>query len=443
MNILVVGGGGREHAIAATLSKSPLTTRLIVAPGNPGIETFAECYPIAADDIPGQCKLAKDIKADFVFIGPEIPLVLGLKDELEKLGISAFGPSKKAAQLEGSKTFSRNFCKRHNIPQPEFKYCTDIDTAKKQIDLLNGYCVVKADGLAAGKGVVVCDKVDQAIIASREMLEKNKFGDAGKSILIEERINGIEASVFAVSDGNNAVLIGTAQDHKRAYDNDEGPNTGGMGAISPAPALNQNLNEEIFNNIISPTINGMKLERYPYEGILYAGVMITDKGPKVIEFNCRFGDPETQVVLPRLNTDLVSIVQKTIKKNLKNMTIDLIPKNAITVVIASKGYPGEFEKGVLLPSLKNLNEKNEISVFHSGTSKDKNENLISNGGRVLSITSIGANVQDCRKKAYDVVEAINWEQGFYRKDIGNLWNYLISLKNSFINFSDLFAENPE
>jgi len=252
------------------------------------------------------------------------------------------------------------------------------------------------------------------------MLEKNKFGDAGNSILIEERINGIEASVFAVSDGNNAVLIGTAQDHKRAYDNDEGPNTGGMGAISPAPALNQNLNKEIFNNIISPTINGMKLEGYPYEGILYAGVMITEKGPKVIEFNCRFGDPETQVVLPRLNTDLVSIVQKTIKKNLNNMTIDLIPQNAITVVIASKGYPGEFEKGVLLPSLKNFNDRNEISVFHSGTSKDLNENLISNGGRVLSITSIGDNVQDCRKKAYDVVEAINWEQGFYRKDIGKL-----------------------
>ena len=272
------------------------------------------------------------------------------------------------------------------------RYC------KKQIELLNGYCVVKADGLAAGKGVVVCDTVDQAIIASREMLEKNKFGDAGNSILIEERINGIEASVFAVSDGNNAVLIGTAQDHKRAYDNDEGPNTGGMGAISPAPALNQNLNKEIFNNIISPTINGMKLEGYPYEGILYAGVMITEKGPKVIEFNCRFGDPETQVVLPRLNTDLVSIVQKTIKKNLKNMTIDLIPQNAITVVIASKGYPGEFEKGVLLPSLKNFNDRNEISVFHSGTSKDINENLISNGGRVLSITSIGDNVQDCRKK---------------------------------------------
>ena len=420
MNILVVGGGGREHAIAASLSKSPLTKKLVVAPGNPGIETIAECYPVAADDITGQCKLAIDIKADFVFIGPEIPLVLGLKDELLKLGISSFGPSKKAAQLEGSKTFARNFCKRYNIPQPEFKYCTEIETAKKQIELLNGYCVVKANGLAAGKGVIVCDTVDQAIIAATEMLEKNKFGDAGKLILIEERINGIEASVFAVSDGNDAVLIGTAQDHKRAYDNDEGPNTGGMGAISPAPALDQKLNKEIFNNIITPTINGMKLEGCPYEGILYAGVMITDKGPKVIEFNCRFGDPETQVVLPRLNTDLVSIVLKTIKKNLKDITIDFIPQSAITVVIASKGYPGAFKKRVLLPSLKNFNDKTEISVFHSGTSKDKNGNIVSNGGRVLSITSVGTNVQDCRQKAYSIVEAINWEQGFYRKDIGKL-----------------------
>ncbi len=420
MNILLVGGGGREHSIAKSLSKSPLTKKLVVAPGNPGIETIAECYPIAADDIAGQCKLARDIKADFVFIGPEIPLVLGLKDELLKLGISAFGPSKNAAQLEGSKTFSRNFCDRHNIPQPQFEYCTDIETAKKQIEILSGYCVVKADGLAAGKGVVVCDTVDQAIIAATDMLEKNKFGNAGRSILVEERINGIEASVFVVSDGNNAVLIGTAQDHKRAYDNDQGPNTGGMGAISPAPALDQKLNKKIFNDIITPTINGMKLEGYPYEGILYAGVMITDKGPKVIEFNCRFGDPETQVILPRLDTDLVSIVQKTIKKNLKDMTIDFIPQSAITVVIASKGYPGEFKKGVLLPSLKNFKDKTEISVFHSGTSKDKNGNLVSNGGRVLSITSIGANTKDCRQKAYKVVEAINWEKGFYRKDIGKL-----------------------
>ena len=420
MNILVVGGGGREHAIAYSLSKSPLIKKLIVAPGNPGIETFAECYPIAADDIDGQCKLAKDIKADIVFIGPEIPLVLGLKDKLSEIGINAFGPSKEAAQLEGSKTFSRNFCKRYNIPQPNFKYCSDLNTAKDQIELLNGYCVVKADGLAAGKGVVVCDTVNEAIEASTQMLEDNKFGDAGKSILIEERITGIEASVFAVSDGNTAIVLGTAQDHKRAYDNDQGPNTGGMGAISPAPALNEELNKNIFNNIIMPTINGMRSDGIPYEGILYAGVMLTDQGPKVIEFNCRFGDPETQVVLPRLSTDLVDIIHNTVTNNLENTPIELTDNTAITVVIASKGYPGTFKKGIELPSLNNLNKQDDILIFHSGTAKNDNENLISSGGRVFSVTAIGDNVQDCRQKAYKAVEEINWNKGFYRRDIGKV-----------------------
>ena len=420
MNILVVGGGGREHAIAYSLSKSSSIKKLIVAPGNPGIETFAECYPIAADDIDGQCKLAKDMKADIVFIGPEIPLVLGLKDKLSEIGINAFGPSKEAAQLEGSKTFSRNFCKRYNIPQPNFKYCSDLNTAKDQIELLNGYCVVKADGLAAGKGVVVCDTVNEAIEASTQMLEDNKFGDAGKSILIEERITGIEASVFAVSDGNTAIVLGTAQDHKRAYDNDQGPNTGGMGAISPAPALNEELNKNIFNNIIMPTINGMRSDGIPYEGILYAGVMLTDQGPKVIEFNCRFGDPETQVVLPRLSTDLVDIIHNTVTNNLENTPIELTDNTAITVVIASKGYPGTFKKGIELPSLNNLNKQDDILIFHSGTAKNDNENLISSGGRVFSVTAIGDNVQDCRQKAYKAVEEINWDKGFFRSDIGKL-----------------------
>ena len=420
MNILVVGGGGREHAIAYSLSKSPLTKKLIVAPGNPGIETFAECSPVPTDDVEGQCKLAKEMSADIVFIGPEIPLVLGLKDKLLELGINAFGPSKKAAQLEGSKTFSRNFCKRYNIPQPHFKYCKDLETAKKQIQFLNGYCVVKADGLAAGKGVVVCDKVEEAMAAASQMLEENIFGDAGKSILIEERITGIEASVFAVTDGDTAVILGTAQDHKRAYDNDKGPNTGGMGAISPAPALNKILTKNIFDNIINPTINGMKLDGNPYEGILYAGIMLTNEGPKVIEFNCRFGDPETQVVLPRLKTDLVEIVNATVTKKLKGLLIELIDQTTITVVIASKGYPGKFEKGLELPPLNQELQKSDISIFHSGTAKNKNGKLISNGGRVLSVTAMGNDVQDCRKKAYNAVENINWHEGFYRKDIGRL-----------------------
>ena len=420
MNILVVGGGGREHAIAYSLSKSPLIKKLIVAPGNPGIETFAKCYPVAADDIEGQCKLAKDMKADIVFIGPEIPLVLGLKNKLSEIGINAFGPSKEAAQLEGSKTFSRNFCKRYNIPQPNFTYCSDLNTAKDQIELLNGYCVVKADGLAAGKGVVVCDTVNEAIEASNQMLKYNKFGDAGKSILIEERITGIEASVFAVSDGTTAIALGTAQDHKRAHDNDQGPNTGGMGAISPAPALNEELNKNIFNNIIMPTINGMRSDGIPYEGILYAGIMLTDQGPKVIEFNCRFGDPETQVVLPRLRTDLVDIIHNTVTNNLENTSIELTDNTAITVVIASKGYPGTFKKGIELPSLNKFDNQNDILIFHSGTTKNDNENLISSGGRVFSVTAIGDNVQNCRHKAYKAVEEINWNKGFYRRDIGKV-----------------------
>ncbi|MDC1356081.1 phosphoribosylamine--glycine ligase [Pseudomonadota bacterium] len=420
MNILVVGGGGREHAIAQALSKSSLTKKLIVAPGNPGIKKFAECYPIAANDIEGQCKLAKNEKIDLVFIGPEIPLVLGLKDRLSEIGINAFGPSAKAAQLEGSKTFSRNFCKKYNIPQPNFTYCDDIETAKQQIELLKGYCVVKADGLAAGKGVVVCDTIEEAITASTQMLEDYKFGDAGKVILIEERITGIEASVFAVSDGDTALILGTAQDHKRAYDNDQGPNTGGMGAISPAPALNDRLNQEIFNTIIMPTINGMKSDGMVYEGILYAGIMLTTNGPKVIEFNCRFGDPETQVVLPRLETDLVEIVKNTVDKNLNGIKINLFDNTAITVVLASQGYPGDFKKGSELPSLSKYDQEENISIFHSGTTDNNEKKLISNGGRVLSVTAIGQNVKECRDKAYKIIEDINWENGFYRKDIGKL-----------------------
>ena len=420
MNILVVGGGGREHAIALSLFNSPQTKKLIVAPGNPGIQKFAECRPIAADDIDGQCQLAKEIKADIVFIGPEIPLVLGLKDRLTELGIIAFGPTAKAAQLEGSKKFSRNFCDRHKISQPQFIYCDNLDTAQEAIKSLNGFCVVKADGLAAGKGVVVCDTVNQAIAAAKEMLEENKFGDAGKVILIEERITGIEASVFAVSDGDNAVLIGTAQDHKRAYDNDKGPNTGGMGAISPAPALNVTLTNEIMENIIIPTIKGMKSENMEYQGILYAGIMLTNDGPKVIEFNCRFGDPETQVILPRLKTDLVDIILKSSEKKINEFEIKLIPDTAITVVIASKGYPGPFVKGHILPPLDVEDTFGKISVFHSGTSINKKNEIVSNGGRVLSITAVSENAEKCRDEVYKAVELINWDQGFYRTDIGKL-----------------------
>ena len=420
MNILVIGGGGREHAISLCLQKSPLIKKLVVAPGNPGIAKFAECINIAIDDIEGQCNLAKKVKSDVVFIGPELPLVLGLKDKLEENGIKAFGPSKQAAQLEGSKSFARDFCLRHNIPQPKFKCCSNLKEAKKEIKKLNGYCVVKADGLAAGKGVIICENIDDAINASRQILEQKKFGKAGDRILIEERITGIEASLFAVSDGNNVTLIGSAQDHKRAFDNNKGPNTGGMGAVSPSPYVTEELTNKIMKSIILPTIEGMKSEKMPYEGILYAGIMLTKDGPKVIEFNCRFGDPETQVLIPLLKTDLVEILQKATTKNLDKIKIELIDRTSITVVIASNGYPDKFEKNQILPELDQLKKPNDIIIYHAGTGLDKKNRLIATGGRVFSVTSTGKNIEDCRNKVYPCIEAIKWEKGFYRKDIGNL-----------------------
>ena len=422
MNILVVGSGGREHAISLSIYQSPLTKRLVVAPGNPGIADFAECIQIQPDDIEGQCKLAQEINADIVFIGPEAPLVLGLKDKLNSIGIKAFGPSAKAAQLEGSKSFSRKFCERHDIPQPKFKYCSDIKTAIKEIELLNGYCVVKADGLAAGKGVIVCDNINQATKAAKDMLEEKIFGDAGNIILIEERIEGTEASLFAISDGSNAILLGTAQDHKRAFDNDKGPNTGGMGAISPSPSLNSKLTKEIMQKIIHPTIRGMKNENMEYEGVLYAGIMITNNGPKVIEFNCRFGDPETQAIIPRLKTDLVEIFKRTNEKKLLGFNVKLMEQKAITVVIASNGYPGKFKKNLILPSLHKANNIKGLTIYHSGTSTNEENQLVNSGGRVFSISAIGKKIENCRNKVYLGIKLINWKKGFYRNDIGAILN---------------------
>ena len=419
MNILIVGSGGREHAIAVSVIKSKLTKKLFIAPGNPGISKIGECVDIAVDNIEKICEFAKKVKIDLVIIGPELPLVLGLKDKLAKIGINAFGPTAKASMLEGSKTFSRNFCKKYNIPQPKFNYFTDVFSAYKEIEKLNGYCVVKADGLAAGKGVSVCDTVDSAKLACDKILKYKKFGESGKKILIEERIQGQEASLFVVSDGNNFKLIGTAQDYKRAFDGDRGPNTGGMGAISPAPTLNSKLIDKILKKIISPTINGMKKEKKPYEGILYAGIMLTKEGPKLIEYNCRFGDPEAQVLLPLLKTDLVELILKTMNSDLKNLNLNIRNKKAITIVLASNGYPEKFEKNVKLPSLDLINDNDSIKIFHAGTNFGSNKELIATGGRVLSVTSISETISDCKKKAYKELKKINWTGGFYRTDIGD------------------------
>ena len=420
MIILLVGSGGREHAIARALKYSPLISKLFITPGNPGMQKLGECKNIPVNDVDAICDLAKTIEANLVVIGPEVPLVKGLKNKLSQIGIKAFGPTAEAAMLEGSKTFSRNFCKKYNIPQPKFNYFTDIKLAFGEVEKFNGYCVVKADGLAAGKGVIVCNNKKEAQLACEEMLHNKKFGQSSSKILIEERISGKEASIFVVSDGHNFKLIGTAQDHKRAFDNDRGPNTGGMGAVSPAPSLNEKVLQKIIVDIVEPTIIGMYLENKNSEGILYIGVMITDDGPKLIEYNCRFGDPEAQAILPLLDTDILEIMIKSIDKDLKNCSIKLKNKKSITVVIANKGYPNKFEKNKILPNISSFDNDDDIIIFHAGTSLNNNSELIATGGRVLCITSISDTIESCRKKAYTTIDKINWSEGFYRKDIGKL-----------------------
>ena len=422
MNILIIGSGGREHAITSNFVKSPYTKKIVVAPGNSGIREIAECRNIPVDNLDGLVELAIEIKADLVFIGPELPLVMGLKNKLDAINIQSFGPTLEAARLEGSKIFSRNFCKRYKIPQPEYFECENLETAKKAINYFRGFCVIKADGLASGKGVIVCDNQEDAINASKSILIDKIFSKAGNKILVEERLEGIEASVFAVCKGKQFILIGSAQDHKRAFENDKGPNTGGMGAISPAPKLNKNLLNKIINSIIKPTIYGMYKDKTPYEGVLYAGIMITKFGPKLIEFNCRLGDPEAQVILPRFKFDFLKLIlmlmnNKTIDQNLKLLS----SKRSITVVLASKGYPGNYKKNYVLPNLNKYEKDENIKIFHSGT-KLLNNKIVSNGGRVISVTALGSDLKECREKVYKVLNSINWKYGFFRKDIGEIRN---------------------
>ncbi len=419
MNILLIGSGGREHALAWSLADSPLTSHLVIAPGNPGMATYGEMQPIAADDLDGLCALAGDMSADLVVIGPEIPLVKGLADRLAALGITAFGPSAAAAMLEGSKEFARSFCTRHNVPQPAFYSVSDYDLACQYIDKLGGYCVVKADGLAAGKGVVVADDGGIAKVAAKSMLD-GQFGDSGKRLVIEQRLSGPEASIFALVDGKNAILMATAQDYKRAYDNDQGPNTGGMGAISPSPRLDKTLENIVMEQIVRPVVHGMAAEGTPYHGVLFVGLMLTEDGPKVIEFNCRFGDPEAQAILPRLKTDIVSAMLATTTASLHHFDMRLDQRSAVTIVMANKGYPGSYKKGSVIRNLKDAEQIAECYVFHAGTALADNGDLIAVGGRVLTVTALGNDVASARANAYNGVAKIDWDNGFYRNDIAKL-----------------------
>ena len=417
MKILLIGSGGREHALAWSIADSPLTQQLVIAPGNPGMAPYGELVDIAADDIDAICDYATKMPADLVVVGPEVPLVLGLVDKLNERNIPAFGPTAAAAKLEGSKEFARAFCQRHNIPQPAFFPVDDYAAACQHIDAL-GSCVIKADGLAAGKGVVVANTTLEAKDAAKKMLD-GQFGAASTRLVIEQRINGPEASLFALLDGENAILMATAQDHKRAFDGDTGPNTGGMGAISPAPRLSHELENELMERVVKPVARGMHSEGTPYRGTLYVGLMLTDSGPQVIEFNCRFGDPEAQVILPRLRTDIVSAMLATINNSLGHFDMRWDSRHAVTVVMANQGYPGAYKKGSVIKNIEAADNQTDQLVFHAGTASDANGQLTAVGGRVLAVTGLGDSQDSARATAYEAVAKIDWPEGFYRRDIAS------------------------
>ena len=418
MKILLIGSGGREHALAWSISDSPLTQKLVIAPGNPGMAPYGELVNIKAHDIQAICDYAKKMAADLVVIGPEVPLVMGLVDKLNAQNIPAFGPNAAAARLEGSKEFARMFCKRHGIPQPDFFSAEDYATACKQIDSLNG-CVIKADGLAAGKGVFIAESKSQAKQAAKSMLE-GQFGIASSRLVIEERINGSEASLFALVDGEQAILMATAQDYKRAFDGNMGPNTGGMGAISPAPNLSPELEKQIMNEVVFPVVRGMALEGTPYHGVLYVGLMLTETGPQVIEFNCRLGDPEAQVILPRLRTDIVSAMLATTTNSLGHFDMRWDNQIAVTVVMANKGYPESHSSGSIIKNIRFADNQTDQLVFHAGTKIDAGGQLIASGGRVLSVTGLGDTLEQARKTAYDAVQQVEWPESFFRSDIAGM-----------------------
>ncbi len=418
MRILVVGGGGREHALCWAIAASPLCDRLYCAPGNAGIAREATCVPIGAEDVDALVQFARDESIDFVVVGPEAPLVLGLADRLADAGIKVFGPSAAAAALEGSKGFMKDLCAKYGIPTAAYARFTDATAAKAYLREHGAPIVVKADGLAAGKGVTVAATLAEAEAAVDAALVEGAFGAAGAEVVIEECLRGEEASVFALVDGKTVLPLASAQDHKQAGDGDTGPNTGGMGAYSPAPIMTDALSRRVMDEILEPTVHAMREEGRPYRGVLYGGLMITDEGPKLLEYNVRFGDPECQALVARLKSDLLPALIATSDGVLESFDLRWHDEAALVVVMATKGYPGAYEKGSVIRGVDAAEADEQVIVFHAGTKAGDDGALLANGGRVLGVTALGATVADAQRRAYAAVDRIDWPEGFCRRDIG-------------------------
>ncbi|PCI04197.1 MAG: phosphoribosylamine--glycine ligase [Hyphomicrobiales bacterium] len=415
MNVLLIGSGGREHAMAWKLVQSPLLETLYCAPGNAGIAQVAECVALDISDHQQIIEFCQDKDISFVIIGPEGPLVAGIIDALEAADISAFGPSAAAAQLEGSKGFTKDLCAEFNIPTAAYQRFNNAPKAKRYVREMGAPIVIKADGLAAGKGVIMAMSVEEALDAIDDCFE-GAFGDAGYEVVVEEFLEGEEASLFAFCDGQTALLMGTAQDHKRVGEGDTGPNTGGMGAYSPATIMDQAMIDEVMGEIIVPTLAGMHSRGIPFKGILFAGLMLTEDGPQLIEYNVRFGDPETQVILPRLKSDLLELMIASVENSILEVEAEWRDETALTVVLASKGYPGSYEKGTEIRDLDKA-EADNIEIFHAGTAENDGK-LTAIGGRVLNITAMGSSVSEAQADAYAAIKKIDWPNGFCRSDIG-------------------------
>jgi phosphoribosylamine---glycine ligase len=416
MNILLLGSGGREHALAWKIAASPLLTKLWCAPGNAGIANEAECVALDVADHAAVIEFCRRNAVDFVVVGPDAPIAAGMIDDLNAAGFKAFGPTKAAGQLESSKNFTKALCRANNIPTAAYEHFTDAEAAKAYIRRQGAPIVVKADGLAAGKGVVVATTEAEAL-AAVDMMFGGGFGGAGAEVVVEEFMEGEEASFFALCDGEHALPLATAQDHKRAFDGDNGPNTGGMGAYSPAPVMTDVMNARVMNEMIMPTLRAMKAMGTPYKGVLFAGIMITKDGPKLVEYNARFGDPETQVLMLRMMSDVLPALLACADGQLKNFSLRWFDDVALTVIMATKGYPGDYGKGSVITGLDEAAKIDGVEIFHAGTAA-KDGKLIANGGRVLNVCASGKTVSEARQRAYQAVDLIKWPEGFCRRDIG-------------------------